>query len=375
MLAREALQSVRLLNVYAGIQIYRQTQRFLKQNPAALITQTAKAIPARFRVACTGTPVENSLIDLWCLFDFIQPGLLGSLNQFGHSYQRPIETAPKRDTAALEQLRALIEPQTLRRTKQDVAKDLPAKIEDLHCRSLPMHLLQRKLYLGAIADFNQKQQLQEHLQARESGMLGLLHTLKLVCAHPYSVQPDPQLRTHSPKLQWLLSQLDAIERSGNGDKVIIFTELRDIQRELQHAIAQRFGFKPTIINGETSTSSQSAQSRQRLIDGFQATAGFSVIILSTVAVGFGVNVQAANHVIHFTRCWNPAKEDQATDRAYRIGQEKDVYVYYPTIRDTQMPTFESTLDELLDKRRALARDMLQTAGEVQMADFEKCLNT
>ena len=141
---------MRLLNVYAGIQIYRQTQRFLKQNPAALITQTAKAIPARFRVACTGTPVENSLIDLWCLFDFIQPGLLGSLNQFGHSYQRPIETAPKRDTAALEQLRALIEPQTLRRTKQDVAKDLPAKIQDLHCRSLPMHLLQRKLYLGLL---------------------------------------------------------------------------------------------------------------------------------------------------------------------------------------------------------------------------------
>ncbi|WP_040259315.1 type I Zorya anti-phage system protein ZorD [Pseudomonas massiliensis] len=339
------------------------------KNPAALITQAAKAIPARFRVACTGTPVENTLIDLWCLFDFIQPGLLGGLNQFGREYQRPIEAAAERDTVALERLRALIEPQTLRRTKQDVAKDLPAKIEDEACRALQMHKLQRNLYLGAISDYTQRQQMQEQLNQRESGMLGLLHKLKLICAHPYSVQPDPLLRTHSPKMGWLIQQLEQIHRSGSGDKVIVFTELRDIQRELQHAIEERFGFKATIINGDTSTSSHSSQSRQRLIDRFQEAPGFSVIILSTVAVGFGVNVQAANHVIHFTRCWNPAKEDQATDRAYRIGQEKDVYVYYPTIRDAQMPTFEATLDELLNKRRALARDMLQAAGEVHAADF------
>ncbi|WP_194839501.1 DEAD/DEAH box helicase, partial [Pseudomonas aeruginosa] len=343
------------------------------KNPAALITQAAKAIPARFRVACTGTPVENTLIDLWCLFDFIQPGFLGGLNQFGREYQRPIESGVDRDTEALERLRGLIEPQTLRRTKQDVAKDLPAKIEDQASRSLPMHALQRNLYLSEVAQYSQKQQMQEQLEQRESGMLGLLHRLKLVCAHPFSVQPDPRLREHSPKLQWMLAQLGRIKRSGNGDKVILFTELRDIQRELQHAIQERFGFKPTVINGDTSTSSQSAQSRQRLIDRFQEEPGFSVIILSTVAVGFGVNVQAANHVIHFTRCWNPAKEDQATDRAYRIGQEKDVYVYYPTIRDPSMPTFEATLDELLQKRRALARDMLHGASEIKAAEFGEVL--
>ncbi|MNN72486.1 hypothetical protein D3C81_1885260 [compost metagenome] len=128
-----------------------------------------------------------------------------------------------------------------------------------------------------------------------------------------------------------------------------------------------------MINGDTSTSSHSAQSRQKLIDQFQEQQGFAVIILSTIAVGFGVNVQAANHVIHFTRCWNPAKEDQATDRAYRIGQEKDVYVYYPTIRDASMPTFEATLDELLQKRRALARDMLHGASDIQAADFGELL--
>lgn len=343
------------------------------KNPAALITQAAKAIPARFRVACTGTPVENTLIDLWCLFDFIQPGFLGGLNQFGREYQRPIEAGTERDSSALERLRGLIEPQTLRRTKQDVAKDLPAKLVDKECRALSMHALQRNLYLSEVASYSQKQQMKEQLGEKESGMLGLLHRLKLVCAHPYSVQPDQRLRDHSPKLQWLLQTLEGIKRAGNGDKVIVFSELRDIQRELQHAIHERFGFKATVINGDTSTSSQSAQSRQKLIDQFQQQPGFSVIILSTVAVGFGVNVQAANHVIHFTRCWNPAKEDQATDRAYRIGQEKDVYVYYPTVLDNSMQTFEATLDQLLEKRRALAQDMLHGASEIQVAEFGELL--
>ncbi|WP_027909346.1 type I Zorya anti-phage system protein ZorD [Pseudomonas sp. URMO17WK12:I4] len=343
------------------------------KNPAALITQAAKAIPARFRVACTGTPVENTLIDLWCLFDFIQPGFLGGLNQFGREYQRPIEAGAERDSGALERLRGLIEPQTLRRTKQDVAKDLPAKLVDKACRTLSMHALQRSLYLSEVASYSQKQQMQELIEQKESGMLGLLHRLKLVCAHPYSVQPDQRLRDHSPKLQWLLQTLEGIKRAGNGDKVIVFSELRDIQRELQHAIHERFGFKATVINGDTSTSSQSAQSRQKLIDQFQQQPGFSVIILSTVAVGFGVNVQAANHVIHFTRCWNPAKEDQATDRAYRIGQEKDVYVYYPTVLDHSMPTFEATLDQLLEKRRALAQDMLHGSSEIQVAEFGELL--
>lgn len=150
------------------------------KNPAALVTQAIKAIPAQFRVACTGTPVENTLIDLWCLFDFIQPGFLGGLNQFGREYQRPIEAALERDTVALERLRGLIDPQTLRRTKQDIAKDLPAKIEDTTCRSLSMHALQRNLYLSEISAYSQKQQIEEQLDQKTSGMLGLLHKLKLI---------------------------------------------------------------------------------------------------------------------------------------------------------------------------------------------------
>ncbi|MDP2227015.1 MAG: DEAD/DEAH box helicase, partial [Moraxellaceae bacterium] len=340
------------------------------KNPVAQVTQAAKSIPVRFRVACTGTPVENTLIDLWCLFDFLQPGLLGALNQFGKKFQRPIESEGARDHAALEELRALIEPQTLRRTKQDVAKDLPAKIEDVDCRQLVMHTRQRELYLSEIGQYAQRKQLQDALDDTSTGVLGLLHRLKLVCAHPYSVRPEPDL-LKSPKMNWLMATLDQIRQKG--EKAIVFTELRDIQRELQHLIYESYGIKPTIINGDTSTSSLNANSRQKLIDQFQQSSGFNVIILSTIAVGFGVNVQAANHVIHFTRCWNPAKEDQATDRAYRIGQLKDVYVYYPTVRDPSMNTFEATLDELLARRRLLARDMLVAAKDIQMSDFSKIL--
>ncbi|WP_147199945.1 type I Zorya anti-phage system protein ZorD [Pantoea sp. CCBC3-3-1] len=343
------------------------------KNPAALITHAANAVPAQFKVACTGTPVENTLVDLWSLFDFAQPGLLGALNDFGKNYLRPIEGAQQRDSKALEKLRDLIEGQTLRRTKEDVAKDLPLKLEDVNCKNLNMIPLQRDLYISSVAAYKDQQKIQEELAQPGMGMLGLLHRLKLICAHPYSVKPDSRLEAHSPKLEWLMRTLEKIHKKGE-DKVIIFSELRELQRALKKAIHDRFGFMPYVINGDTSTKSSSANNRQKLIDLFQAQPGFGVIILSTVAVGFGVNVQKANHVIHFTRCWNPAKEDQATDRAYRIGQTKDVYVYYPTVRDASIPTFEETLDALLQKRRALARDMLCAKGDVSVEEFNQVLS-
>ena len=342
------------------------------KNPAALITHAANAVQARFKVACTGTPVENTLVDLWSLFDFAQPGLLGALNEFGKYYVRPIENEADRDTERLESLRALIEPQTLRRTKEEVARDLPQKIEVESCKQLVLSGVQKQLYLSSVENWQQQQALSEGMAQSGAGMLGLLYRLKLICAHPAVVSSEPQFRDNSPKLHWLLKRLAEIKGT-TSDKVIIFTELRDLQRELQHAIHQQFGFRPVIINGDTSTKSKSQNSRQRLIDDFQSQPGFGVIILSTVAVGFGVNVQKANHVIHFTRCWNPAKEDQATDRAYRIGQTKDVYVYYPTVRDAEITTFEETLDDLLQRRRALARDMLCATPDVSGADFEAIL--
>lgn len=337
------------------------------KNPAALVTQAAKALDARFRVACTGTPVENSLTDLWCLFDFVQKGLLGGLNEFGRQYCRPIECKTDQDRQALEQLRTLVSPQLLRRTKDEVA-DLPPKIEDAACRQLQISQPQDLLYQSELAAYRHKAELLQKIGDRNIAMLGLLHTLKLICAHPHAVKSEGPLLEASPKMRWLLQQLEQIRTVQ--EKVIIFTELRDIQRDLKLVLMDHFGLADVpIVNGDTSATVKKGVSRQLIIDKFQQQLGFGVIILSTSAVGFGVNVQAANHVIHFTRPWNPAKEDQATDRAYRIGQEKSVYVYYPTIVASGYETFENKLDILLTQKRELARDMYNGGEEVLLAEL------
>lgn len=338
------------------------------KNPAALVTQAAKAVPSRFKIACTGTPVENSLTDLWCLFDFIQPGLLGALNEFGRKYRQPVEVRNDQELKALDELRALVEPQILRRMKADVAKDLPDKIEADDCRQLWMSPKQLRLYTDEVARFKQKSDLlTEAMGNKGASILGLLHTMKMICAHPHAVHPEGELLDVSPKMRWLKQSLEKIKACG--EKVIVFTELRDIQRALQLMILDCFGLHVTVVNGDTSPSGGKGPSRQMLIDDFQRKQGFNVIILSTTAVGFGVNVQAANHVIHFTRCWNPAKEDQATDRAYRIGQTKDVYVYYPTVASQEFESFEQKLDKLLAKKRSLASDMLNGAGDINVLEL------
>lgn len=338
------------------------------KNPAALVTQAARALPARFKIACTGTPVENSLTDLWCLFDFIQPGLLGALNEFGRTYGVSGDKEQAADQVLLDQLRALVEPQILRRLKSDVAKDLPAKIEATDCMTLPMSTLQRRLYADETARFQTMQQAGSAAGGSNNArILGLLHTMKMICAHPHSIHPEGEVLHASPKMRWTMEQLEQIRTKG--EKVIIFSELRDIQRALKLEILDRFGLAVTVINGDTNLSSDKGTTRQGLIDAFQRQPGFGIIILSTTAVGFGVNVQEANHVIHFTRCWNPAKEDQATDRAYRIGQKRDVYVYYPTIAGDGYESFEQKLDKLLERKRGLAQDMLHGAGDVSILDL------
>lgn len=355
-------QELSLARQHWSIVICDEAQKI--KNPAALVTQAAKALKADFRVACTGTPVENSLTDLWCLFDFVQPGLLGALNEFGRIYRRPIECKTDADNQALEELRSLIEPQLLRRTKDEVA-DLPPKIEDHDCRRLNISTQQDRLYRSEIARHREKSALLEKAGERNVAVLGLLHTLKLVCAHPHAIRPEGDLLDVSPKMRWLMDQLERIRQ--HGEKVIIFTELRDIQRDLRMAIMDNFDLpEVSIVNGDTSVSATRGPNRQGIIDNFQAQPGFGVIILSTTAVGFGVNVQAANHVIHFTRSWNPAKEDQATDRAYRIGQTREVRVYYPTVVSGTYETFEHKLDLLLGKKRSVADDMLNGTEDVDV---------
>lgn len=352
------------------------------KTPGTMVTLAAKKLKADFRIACTGTPVENSLADLWCLFDFVQPGLLGALEVFGKSYRKPIECKTSEHTDALLRLQEIILPQTLRRTKNDIASELPKKyfafkkIGDLQLQfknsllederlEIPLTEYQRLLYKGGLAKL---QEAANESDGRKRAQLsfGALHLMKAVCSEPYCLpgtkfKVDTKGRemhlSNSPKLDWLLKRLSEIRAAG--EKAIVFTELREAQAALYYFLKDTFGLKSFIINGDS-------QGRQEYINKFSKTEGFDVIILSTLAAGAGLNVTAANHVFHFTRAWNASKESQATDRAFRIGQERDVFVYCPTVVADDFSTFEIRLDQLLKKKAVLAGAMLNDSGLVGM---------
>ena len=341
------------------------------KTPGAMVTRSAKKQKVQFRVACTGTPVENTLTDLWCLFDFVQPGMLGALNHFSRTYCQPIEAKTDQQLARIAELRALIEPQILHRKKADVAKDLAAPVEHAGCKRLPMSSYQLELYEGALRT------LREQRATNPAAQLQALQAIRKICSDPHGFA-EPQTRNlpierlvnESPKMGWLIERLKALAADTAGDhKVIVFCEFRELQLLLQRVIAAFFGITPSIVNGDTSADPRALGNRQALITAFQDKPGFNAIILSPLAVGFGVNIQAANHVVHFTRTWNPAKEDQATARAHRIGQKRTVTVYYPGVVSSRFPSFDVRLDELLGKRRALAADMLNGCGELKAADF------
>jgi SNF2 family DNA or RNA helicase len=366
-----------IAKVHWGVVVCDEAQKI--KNPAAFVTQAAKALRADFKIACTGTPVENSLADLWCLFDFFQPGSLGSLGDFTRAYRQDIETRAEGYGLLVETLRAGIEPWVLRRLKSEVASDLPKKIDadhpdaDTASQRLRMSSGQARLYGSAVEEFRHAQKSSD--KRDRSQILALLAKLRMICAHPaMELRADHEtipVATHldlSPKLAWVLDQLIRIRELD--EKAIVFSEFRDVQRLLQRAVSEILGVRATIINGSTSVDVEHDHSRQRIIDRFQQQDGFGVLILSTTAVGFGVNIQAANHVIHFTRPWNPAKEDQATDRAYRIGQTKDVFVYCPIVVGDGFESFEQRLDELLRSKRSLSRDMLAGAQDVSASEFE-----
>lgn len=346
------------------------------KNPTAMVTLAVKKQKARFKIACTGTPVENNLVDLWCLFDWIQPSLLGTLQAFHTSYRRPIEVETESQKEALSELRALIEPQVLRRMKKDLAKSgdaLPEKIEvanlvrekedggDARLLNVDMSDYQHGHYQDAMTRLGLA--LGDNSGNRSKGSWAALHRMKAICAEPYC-QPGTRFKPHksldkhlinSPKISWLINTLKGIREKQ--EKAIIFTDLREVQRALTYFIHSHFSIDPSVINGKTQ-----AKSRQKLIDEFQAMQGFNIIILSPLAAGAGLNIVAANHVIHFTRTWNPAKEAQATDRAYRIGQEKTVYVYCPTVTHSSFLSFEEKLDQLMRTKAGLADDMLNGIG-------------
>lgn len=339
------------------------------KSPGTLVTNAVKALKSTFRVAMTGTPVENTLLDLWCIMDFCVPGLLGNAKEFAKKYQHPLKNEDTDLIALGNEIHERLGVYFMRRLKSDAAKDLPVKYEIKQPINMP--ILQESAYRHVVSSYDPNV---------KGNMLVTIMGIREVSEHPYlhtdslSSHTPAELIDNAARLIATISFLDKIRSSS--EKAILFAERKETQKMLQRVVRERYGYTAKIINGDMSTTSSDGKlSRQGAIDDFQSRSGFGVIIMSPVAAGMGLNVTAANHVIHYSRHWNPAKENQATDRAYRIGQEKDVYVYYPMAVSPDFKSFDVTLDELLSRKTNLATSTIFPTEriEVKPEDFENLL--
>ncbi len=315
------------------------------KNMTAMATNAAKALKARTRLALTGTPVENNLGELWCIVDFVQPGHLGSYQAFRKRFEDRIRSEEIAVAEAAErELQQELLPIYKRRTKQEHLADQLPPIASHEC-PVRMGTLQYQRY----------REILEAYQGKKGAALWALQMLLQVCAHPLLVNDEwvslstPELLNDVPKLQETVRILDQIRAAG--EKAVIVTHWKGMQHILQRVIRDRFGLHAWIINGETGD-------RKGVVDAFSGVPGFGVIILSPKAGGVGLNVTAANHVIHYTRWWNPAVENQATDRVYRIGQTRPVSVYYPIVKGERSPSVEEVLSRVLNEKRALASSVI-----------------
>lgn len=344
------------------------------KTPGTLVTNAAKALKAEFKVAMTGTPVENTMVDLWCIMDFCVPGLLGNCKEFAQKYQSPLKS---QDTDIIElgnEVREDMGQYFLRRLKVDVAKELPEK--NIRRLEYSMPDVQREYYNQAV---QQARKEKNSPNPPKGYMLVCIQRLREISDHPYlgtekmvdcSVE---ELIASSAKLQAIIPILDEIRKKK--EKVIIFAERRDTQSIIKRILCMRYQIKAHVINGDTPTGKselfkRGKISRQQAIDDFQNVNGFNVIIMSPIAAGMGLNVTGANHVIHYSRHWNPAKENQATDRVYRIGQDKDVFVYYPMAVSDGITTFDQTLDKLLERKSQLAEATLFPSARIEVNSEE-----
>lgn len=322
-------------------------------------TISAKALQTRFRVSVTGTPVENHLGDLWCIMDAVEPGHLGSFADFRRKWIAPMQQKREPLDKIGEKLREHIGRLMLRRTKECISS-LPEKIiRPVECL---MPLEQQALYdqaRSAAAKLNTA----NGFDVRGKHLAALWH-LRQISLHPdllgggkiptaTKAGERRRILERSAKLSWLLQQLDLIKEKG--EKALVFCVFKQLQEALSRHLETIYGLPFPIINGDTKTQSKADPgiTRLGLLKEFSATLGFSVCVLSPIAAGVGLNIVAANHVIHLERHWNPAKEDQATDRAYRIGQEKTVTVYLPLAKHPGYDSFDIILHRLLKKKRCL----------------------
>ena len=325
--------------------------QFVK-NPAAKQSISVRSLKVPRRVAMTGTPVENRLSELWSIMDFLNPKYLGSPGAFRKKFALPIER--HRDQIKMDKLRTMVRPFILRRVKTDptVVSDLPEKLESKEW--CPLTSEQASLYEACV-----KQMLTnvEHAEGihRRGLVLATLIKLKQICNHPAQMlkEADPQFGKiidpgRSGKCVRLLEQLD--ELISEGDQALIFTQFRQMGHILSNMLKHELGKEVLFLHGGTSQGK-----RQKMIDDFQEATGKNpILLLSLKAGGVGLNLTAATHVFHFDRWWNPAVENQATDRAYRIGQTRTVQVHKYIVRGT----LEERIDEMIESKTELAENII-----------------
>jgi hypothetical protein len=325
------------------------------KNPAARQTQAVKSFRAPSRIALTGTPVENRLSELWSILDFLNPGLLGTAAAFRRTFATPIERY--RDAGRAEALQRVTRPFILRRLKTDrrIVRDLPAKQEmKVYCN---LTREQASLYQATVDEMLEQIAESEGI-GRKGLVLSTLLRLKQVCNHPAQFLGDGSaLDGRSGKLARLQEVLEEV--AAVGDRALVFTQFREMGTLLQRHLEPRLGFDVPFLHGGTPRAA-----RDEMVARFQGEGGPPVFLLSLKAGGTGLNLTAANQVIHFDRWWNPAVEDQATDRAFRIGQRRDVQVRKLVCAGT----LEERIDEIIEGKKQLAASVLGT-GEAWLTEL------
>jgi len=325
------------------------------KNPAAKQTRAIKKFPAHLRLALTGTPVENRLGDLWSIFDFLNPGLLGSAKAFGGL----CKTMAARSGDGYAPLRKLVGPYILRRLKTDrsVIADLPDKTEvTAHCL---LSRAQAALYRQSVDELAGQLRDAEGM-TRRGLVLSYLLRFKQICNHPSQWLGDSAYEpSDSGKFQRLAELCESI--SSRQDKVLVFTQFRSMTRPLRRYLADCFGRPGLVLHGGTRV-----RDRQGLVRRFQEDEDVPFMVLSLKAGGTGLNLTAANHVIHFDRWWNPAVEDQATDRAFRIGQRRHVVVHKFVCKGT----VEDRIDKMIADKKALSEEVLGGGAEARLTELD-----
>lgn len=323
------------------------------KNPGTKQTKAIKQLKGRMKIAMTGTPIENRLSDLWSLFDFLNPGLLGSAKEFGDFTKKTIQ-----DNQSYHRLRNMIQPFILRRLKTDksIISDLPEKTEIKEHITLAKK--QIALYRNLVENLEQKLETSDGIE-RKGLVLAALMKCKQICNHPDQYLGQQEYKADaSGKFIHLQELCETIYEKR--ERVLVFTQFKEMTEPLAAFLEKIFHRKGLVING-----SIPPKKRTELVEQFNGEAYVPFMVLSLKAGGVGLNLTAANHVIHFDRWWNPAVENQATDRAFRIGQRKNVFVY-KMVADG---TIEEKIDQMIMDKEQLSMDVISSGKETWITEL------